>query len=535
MNDGPNLASEPHELRITPRRSRPSLIWLVPATAVLIGLAMLMHTWLSEGPRIAITFQTAEGLTAGKTAVKYKDVTIGTVSSIDLSSDGTHVVVHVSLVKSAYSLTHEGTRFWVVRPRIGMHGVSGIDTLLSGAYIAVDSAKSGKMTTSFVGLEDPPAVITGMPGRSFLLHTKDLGSLDIGSPVYYRRIQVGRISAYKLSDGGDGIDIRVFVDSPYENLVTTSSRFWQASGVDLSVNAEGFRLKTQSLDTILAGGITFDSPKHDRGTPAPEQAEFVLAKDQETAFAPPEGPPSYIQLKFDQSLPGLSVGAPVQFSGMDFGRVVSLDLDYDPDSERFPTIVNIAVYPQRLGRVLRKLPDAGDIQGQSAAPHSQFLGSLVERGLRAQVRPGNLLTGQRYIALDFIPDAPKVAFDAEAMPLTLPTIPSSYDQIGDRVASILDKIDKMPLESMGKRLDASLLNLETTLRQINGQVLPEASKTLKQTRDTLRGMEYWLSEDSPTQQSLGETLLEVQRTSRSLRTLTDMLGRNPEALLRGLP
>jgi len=496
---------------------------------------MLIHTWSSEGPKIAITFQTAEGLTAGKTPVKYKDVTVGTVSSIDLSSDGTHVVVHVSLIKSAYSLTHEGTRFWVVRPRIGMHGVSGIDTLLSGAYIAVDSAKSGKMTTSFVGLEDPPAVITGMPGKSFLLRTQDLGSLDIGSPVYYRRIQVGRVSAYKLSDEGDNIDIGVFVDSPYENLVTTSSRFWQASGVDLSVNAEGFRLKTQSLDIILAGGIAFDSPKHDRGSPAPEQAEFVLAKDQETAFAPPEGPASYIQLRFDESLRGLSVGAPVQFVGMDLGHVVSLDLDYDPASERFPTIVNIVVYPQRIGRVLGKLSDADDIQGQSATPHSRFLRSLVQRGLRGQVRTGNLLTGQLYIALDFIPNAPEVAFDAEARPLTLPTIPSSFDQMGDKLAGILAKIDKMPLESIGKRLDASLLNLETTLREINGQVLPEATKTLRQTRDTLQGMEYWLSEDSPTQQSLDGTLLEVQRTSRSLRTLTDMLGRNPEALLRGLP
>ncbi|PLY99978.1 mammalian cell entry protein [Burkholderia sp. WAC0059] len=521
---------EPHDPPVTRSRWRISPVWLVPLVAALIGLSMVIHTWLSAGPEITLSFQTAAGLEAGKTPVKYKDVTVGTVSSVALSDDGSHVIARVSLARSARSLTRADTRFWVVRPRIGIGGVSGVDTLLSGAYIGVDTGLSKAVRTTFTGLETPPAVINGVPGTSFAIHTGDLGSLDIGSPVYYRRIQVGQVTSYNLDTDGRSVSVQIFVNAPYDHFVTTDSRFWNASGVDLSLGADGLKLKTQSLATIVAGGIAFAAPDSSTAVSAPAGTHFTLATDEHTAMAPPDGPAQYIQLRFMQPLRGLSVGAPVEFSGIDVGRVVSMKLDYDPATQHFPSIVGIQVYPQRLGPVLDKLPKLnGDTDQQAAL----FLGSMVARGLRAQARSGNLLTGQLYISLDFVPNAPKVSFDLAARPVTLPTVDGSFEQLQEQVASIAGKIDRMPLDSIAQHLDTALAELDSTLGQVNGQVLPATTQTLQQARQTFGAAQGMLADDSPLQQNLAQTLQEIQRTARSLRTLTDLLGRHPEALLRG--
>ena len=529
MNETHEHIRKPDYPPVTRRRSRASLIWLVPIIALLIGVSMLVQAWLSAGPEITIAFRTAAGLEAGKTPVKYKDVTVGAVSAIQLSEDGSHVVATISLVKSALSLTRKDTRFWVVRPRIGMSGISGVDTLLSGAYIAVDTGTAGESNKHFAGLESPPTVIGGTPGQSFDLVTEDLGSLDIGSPVYFRRIQVGRVASYQLDGDGKAITVQVFIDAPYDQFVNADTRFWNASGVDVSLGADGFNLKTESMATLVAGGIAFATPER-KAEAGPAQASYHLAKDQASAMRPPDGPAQYIQLRFAQSLRGLSVGAPVQFAGVDLGHVVSTSLDYDETNRRFPTVVGIVVYPQRLGRVLDKLPKLdGDAQKQAA----QLLGVMVEQGLRAQARSGNLLTGQLYVSLDFAPNAPKVPYDIAARPLTVPTINGSFDQLQEQLASIVGKIDKMPLDSIGRNLDTTLAELNHTLKQVNGQVLPETSRTLRQAQQTFSTARDILSEDAPLQQNLGQTLQEVQRTARSLRTLTDLLGRQPESLLRG--
>lgn len=532
MNDDQERLPAPGEPAVTRRNWHPSLVWLVPAVAALIGASMLVHAWLSIGPEITIDFRTAGGLEAGKTPVKYRDVTVGVVSAITLSDDGSHVVATVSLEKSAESLAREDTRFWVVRPRIGIGGISGIDTLLSGAYIGVDKGSSTEANKSFTGLEAPPTVVAGMPGKSFVLRTEDLGSLDIGSPVYYRRIEVGRVAAYQLGEDGKNVKLQVFIDAPYDRFVTTNTRFWNAGGVDVSLGADGLRLKTQSIATIIAGGVAFATPAYPAGKTAAEETEYVLAKDQETALAQPDGPAQYLQLRFDQSLRGLSIGAPVQFSGVDLGRVVSMSLDYDRVRRRFPSVVGIVVYPQRLGSLLEKLPKLeGDTQQQAA----QFLSSMVEHGLRAQARPGNLLTGQLYISLDFFPNAPKVAFDVSARPITVPTVGGGFDRLQEQVANIVGKIEQIPFESIAKNLDAALVRLDKTLAQVNDQTLPETKETLQRAQQALGAAQGMLTEDAPLQQGLIQTLQEIQRTSRSLRALSDQLGRHPESLLRGRP
>ena len=279
------------------RRFKESLIWLVPALAALVGLSLVIHSWLQTGPQVVISLQSAEGLDAGKTPVKYKNVVIGRVKKIRLSPDRSHVLVSVALEKSAEGFATKGTRYWVVRPRIGLGGVSGIDTLFSGAFIGADVGESDDPQENFEGLEAPPAVRHGELGRSFLLHSDDLGSLDVGSPVYYRRIQVGRVASYTLDKDGEGVSLHIFIDGPNDRFVSRSSRFWNASGVDLSLGANGLKLNTQSLAAVLAGGVAFQDPPgpHD-STPAPEDTSFKLFGDRITAMAPPDGEPQDVFL-----------------------------------------------------------------------------------------------------------------------------------------------------------------------------------------------------------------------------------------------
>ena len=554
--------SAPH---ISQARQRLSLIWLVPIAAVVIGLVMLLQTWLAEGPTVTITFSTASGLEAGKTPVKYKDVDVGQVTAVTLSDDRSHVIVTVSLVKNAAGLARQDSRFWVVRPRIGFGGVSGIDTLLSGAYIGVDVGVSEQTGKSFTGLETPPSVINGMPGSTYLVKAEDLGSLGIGSPVYYRRIGVGRISSYQLSEDGRNVDLQVFIDAPFDQFVTADTRFWNAGGIDVSLSAEGLKLNTQSAASVLAGGIAFTPPENDTSLRADAGSVFMLAADKGEAMREPDGQAIPLRLRFKQALRGLKIDAPVEFSGKNIGYVTAVDLDYDSTTGRFPAVVDIDIYPNRLGSVLTRLPPYST---KSDTDLAQFFRVLVEHGLRAQVRSANLLTGQLYVAFDFISNAEKVDFDVNASPLQLPTVTDDFEHVQQQLARIMDKIEKMPLDNIAINLNQNLVELEKTLQLVNGSLIPQLQTTLdsagltmdqvhevlsdnsalqqnigqtlqsfQQASDKIQGtfslFDNMLIEDAPMQQNLTQTLQELQRAAKSLRTLTDMLGRNPEALIRG--
>jgi len=518
------------------RRWSAGLIWIVPAIAALIGIGMVIHNWASEGPVIEISFITAEGLEAGKTQVKYKDVVIGLVDSIRLARDNTHVVARVNLSKDAAGFATADARYWVVRPRFGTSGVSGIGTLLSGAYIGADNGESHETKKSFVGLERPPAVIHGSPGKRFTLAANDIGSLDIGSPVYYRRIQVGRLASYELDKDGRQMRVDIFVDAPYDGFVTVSSRFWNASGVDLNLDASGLKLNTQSLATVIAGGIAFQTPPGPRdATLAAEGAQFTLYDDMQTAFAPPDGEPDYLQMRFPQSLRGLGVGSQVDFRGIIVGRVVSINLDYDIDKQSFLQIVGVVIYPNRFGRAAEKFAQLAQDNNDTNTRLANFIKPQIARGLRAQARVGNLLTGQLYIALDFVPKAPKVEFDASARPVELPTVPGSFDRLQEEMTGIVEKLDRIPFESIGKNLDSTIARLDKTLRQVNESTLPQFSATLTGAQGTLGSAQRAVDADSPLQQNLAQTLAEMQRAARSVRVLTDYLGVHPETLLRGKP
>ncbi|MEE1866032.1 PqiB family protein [Pseudomonas auratipiscis] len=518
------------------RRFSVSLVWIVPIIAVLIGVSLVVHNWLQQGPTIHITFKTGEGLTANKTEVKYRNVVIGHVTTVELSQDQKSVTATVSLVKQADNFTREDSKFWVVRPRIGAGGVSGIDTLFSGDFIGADFGQSNTRAKAFKGLEMPPPITYGEPGKRFTLHTDDLGSLGVGSPVYYRKIPVGQVVAYELSKDGKGVDIEVFVHSPNDTFITDNTRFWNASGIDVEAGANGFAVRTESLSSLLVGGIAFRAPQYNpEDQVAAEDKVFELFEDEKTALAPPNGKPQYLALRFDQALRGLRVGAPVEFLGVEIGRVVSVNLDFDVEQRSFPVNVGIVIYPQRLGRAHTKLLKALHHDPDDEKAAAQVLGTFIENGLRAQARSGNLLTGQLYIALDFDPKAAKVAFDPTARPITIPTVPGSLEQLQEQFQAMVERINRLPIERIANNLDANLVELRKGLAQFNSRTLPGVQGTLQEVSKTLQSANSTLADDSPQREQLTQTLDELGRMSRSMRELADYLGRNPESLLRGRP
>ncbi|MEX3985490.1 intermembrane transport protein PqiB [Paraburkholderia sp. EG287A] len=510
---------------------RPSLVWLVPFIAALIGIGLVARSVLERGPDITISFRTAEGLEPGKTQVKYKDVEIGMVKTITLSKDLSHVLVEVQLTKQAEKFAVKGTRFWVVRPRIGVGGVSGLGTLLSGAHIGADAGRSQDTQDAFTGLEAPPAVTVDQKGTSFVLHGNSLGSINTGSPVYYRHLQVGQVVGFSLNKDGTGVTFHVFVNAPYDQYVGLDSRWWQASGIDLRLDSSGFKLNTQSLASVVLGGIAFQSPPGQPvGSAAPNNASFQLSADEADAMHTPDGEPVQVVMNFNQSLRGLAVGATVDFRGIELGKVTNIGVDYDPKAKNFTMPVTIELYPDRLGKRFRDT-----IRSEGVTQRREILQRLVERGLRGQLRTGNLLTSQLYVALDFFPNAPAVKLDIRKDTVELPTIPNTLDELQLQVADITRKLDKVPFDEIGNNLNSALKNADGLFKQLNTQVAPEARDTLSAAKQTFSSAQATLQQDSPLQSDVHSALKELTRTLQSLNMLADYLERHPEALLQGKP
>ncbi|HWK84192.1 MAG TPA: MlaD family protein, partial [Caldimonas sp.] len=517
-----------------------SLVWLLPAVAIAVGASLLIRTVFLVGPRIEIEFASADGVEAGKTDVRYKEVVIGKVYSVSLRGDAKRVVVGVQLDRAAAGIAVEDTAFWVVRPRIGIGGVSGLGTLLSGAYIAADAGASTQSRSQFKGLEAPPLVLRGEPGSIYVLRSEDLGSLEVGSPVFHRRTRVGRVVAYTLEIDRDELSIKVFIEAPYQRLVTTATRFWNASGIDLTLNASGLTLNTQTLASILSGGVAFESaPGGGPALPAPENAIFTLHGDRRAALAPPDGPPVHVRMVFEQSVRGLSNGAAIDLLGIDIGHVTSIALQYDAARHRFPVEVFADIYPLRLGPVHAALLRAA-APGDGSATEAAVLQQLVDNGLRAQLRTGNLLTGQLYVGLDFVAKQPartmRIGADGT---LTLPTVPGTLSEIQPQIAEIVAKVSKIPFDEIGKDLRTTLSHASAAISQLT----PEAQKALAEVRKTLDKAQASLDSldrnvtdpNAPVQHNVEETMLELQRAARSLRVLSDYLQQHPEAILRGKP
>ena len=532
-------------------KRRFSLVWVVPVVAALIGGWLVVKALTEKGPTITITFKSAEGLEAGKTKIRFKDVEIGVIEEVHLGKDLSHVIAKAQLVKEAERFLSENTRFWVVRARVSASAIYGLGTVFSGAYIDVDPGKKGKPATSFQGLEEPPIVTTGLPGRHFTLESERRGSLEIGAPIYYRQIRAGEVVAYNLSEDGTKIISKIFVNAPYHQFVRNNTRFWSASGVDLKLDASGVTLETESLVSILVGGIAFDTidSNSDREEEAPESSIFKLFPNHEAAKQKVYSTKNHFVLLFDESVRGLTPGASVEFRGIQIGQVVDIKTEFDLKRNKVKIPVIAAVEPERIS-FIGQLPEG--------VTRDTLVDYLVERGLRAQLRTGSLLTGQLYIALDLFPDAKpaKLVRGGRYGHPEFPTTPTQFEEIGSKVTQLVAKIDKIPIEQIGndlrdtlqgakrltnspelteavKSLNATIKELQLLTADLRTRTTPEVNATLEQARKSLAAAESAMHANSPLQNRLLTTLDELARAAGALRTLVDYLERNPQSILTG--
>jgi len=550
LSEIPDAVSEPR------RRYSIQLVWIIPIVAALIGLSIAVKSYLDRGETITITFKTGEGMEAGKTKIKYKDVQIGEVKALAIARDRSHVVVTAEMTKDARGLLVKDTRFYVVRARITGGNVSGLSTLIGGSYIGVDAGTSGQSRDDFLGLETPPAVSLDVPGRQFVLHADDVGSLDTSAPIFFRRMQVGHVIGTELDGDGKGVTVRIFVRAPFDLLVKTNSVFWHASGVDLTLNASGIKINTESVVSILLGGIAFQNPQEFQGAPAARpNTVFPLFPTKDVALKHAETAESYTMV-FKESVRGLSVGAPVDLRGVTVGEVTKIDVALNAQNSEVSIPVEVQIYPERLRAQSRDKK-----RGVQPLDSQGLLDSLVAHGFRAEIKSGSLVTGQLYVSLDFFPKAPAARIDWNAAPPRFPTVPGSMGELQKQLMHIVQKFEKMPIEELGgdarksvQSLDAALKSADKLLRNLDQSVLPEARSalaeakkslgdvrstladvrtTLGDARTTLGGANQALSSEAPLQLDLRQTLREMSRAAKSLRVLGDYLEQHPESLIRG--
>lgn len=515
---------------VVQKRKNLSIIWLIPLIAALIG-GWLAYKALSEkGPTITITFNNAEGLTAGQTKIKYKNVEIGQVESLNLSEDLSHVVVTAELVKSSARYLTVNTRFWVVRARIAAKEVSGLGTLFSGAYIGLDPGKPGEPARAFQGLATQPIVTADLPGQHFTLSAKNLGSLDYGSPILFRQIEVGQVVAYELAKDGQVINVKIFIHAPHHERIRKNTRFWNASGLDVSLDASGITVNTESLMTLMLGGIAFETPKDSEPAPPVQEGDiFILHESYDKAVQKIYTRKDRYLVNFYRSVRGLEAGAPVEFRGVKIGQVINLTLlaDYNKMEIQVPVVIEIE--PERILYVGSQ--DTGDRNMNEI---------LVKRGLRAQLQLGNLLTGQLYIDLDFHPDAPpgKIIYGGKYP--ELPTVPTTIEELTKGMTQIIKKLEKLPIEQIGhsfqetmNRFESSAERIDTLMQNLDEAVVPETIATLAKTRKTLVKVDRLLNAESPTGHELKRALDEIADAAHSISILAEFLEKHPESLIQG--
>ncbi|QQG65891.1 PqiB family protein [Desulfobulbus oligotrophicus] len=522
---------------VVPAKRRFSLVWIVPLVALAIGGWLAFKAIRDKGPTITITFATADGLEAGKTKIKFKDVDIGQVESIALSEDAAKVMVTAKMIKGSEVFLTDQTKFWVVRPRISGGSITGLGTVLSGAYIGIDGSRLGKPASTFTGLETPPVVTFDHPGRSFKIVADSLGSLDIGSPVYYRQIQVGQVVGYNLNEKGTGVDIVIFVDAPHFTRVTKNTKFWNASGFDVSLSAHGLKIDTQSMVSIINGGIAFDLPKDSGpGKEAEEDTTFHLYADRNAIQEKRYTIRTYYTLLFDESVRGLQIGAPVELYGIKMGEVVDLNLEFDLEQKKFVAPVTVAIEPERMSFSNRE-----KILKIFNNDPSLFIKTMVERhGLRAQLQSANLLTGQLMVNLVFVPDAPRATLTTRNGVQVVPTVTGSFERLQESVSRILTRLENVPFDQIGNELQLTLKAATATIAEVgnltatlNSETAPKLQTALMELQKTLIDVQKSLGANSPLQYNTTKTLEELSRTLRALRELTTTLEHQPQSILFG--
>lgn len=533
------------------RRRRLPLIWLVPIITGLIAVWLAWDTYSKRGPTITVSFASAAGLTAGQSQLKFKDVTMGTVRSVAVSPDLTKVLVTIETTREATPLLTDKTIFWIVKPQLFAGNVSGLDTLLSGSYVGMlPSTEAGRPQREFVGKADPPILTTAVPGTTFILETRRLGAISLGSPIFYRDLEVGTVLGWDLGDMARTVAVHAFVRAPFDKYVHDDSTFWNASGVTIKLAGTGIEVQLESVKALLMGGVAFESKP---GTSAPVSTanhRFTLYSNREAARAAGFSYHLQVMSNFSGSVAGLDVGADVTLHGLKIGEVTEVGLVFDPELKRI-------VAPVRYRIDAERIEGLGAIKG---VPPGTIAEEMVKRGFRAVLQAPSLIAPGKIVALEFVPDAPPAELRRDGDVFIVPSSEGGgFDSITRSANELLSKINRIDFDSIGVRVASIAKGLDST---ING---PEIKSILADTQDTMRKIDAGVGpamaklpdianqlQGALTQVSRlaasinagygGESRLnrdienlvrQFTETVRSVRALSDLLTRNPEALIKG--
>ncbi|RDH82632.1 MAG: hypothetical protein DIZ80_10140 [endosymbiont of Galathealinum brachiosum] len=484
-----------------------SPIWVIPIIAALIGGWLVFKGAIKENVFVEVSFKSASGLEAGKTPVKLRNVKVGELTEVKFSEDLSEVIVVMELTGMSSDHLTDTTQFWVVRPRIGVEGVSGLDTLLSGAFIEIDPGEGGVPVKIFKGLEEPQIYQLGNPGTKYILKSEKLGSLNRGSSIKYRGITVGSVTSYKLIEDHSAVEIEIFIEAPHDKYVTRYSRFWNASGMNFELGSKGFEFDMESVSTLVAGGIAFSNGKARADTP--QSVENKIFKLHETEEQDIEeiltfGAP--MKLFFDDGVSGLSIGAPVEYKGIQIGTVVNVGVEIDEVSKNMITFAIVDIEPERL--------PSSDVQnrlsnGERIKRVYGFFEKQVEKeGMRAQLK-SNILTGQSLIIFDQFKNEKKVNVRYIGDNMVLPTVPETVTGLMKQINELMARLTSLPIENIGKNLDESTENLNNLIKSLNAE------------------------DGGMTGVQMNETMDELSKAARSIRAMSEYLERHPEALIKG--
>ena len=535
--------AEPQMPRALQRRRWFSWVWVVPLLAVAVVAGLAIRALVDRGPLITISFSDAEGIEAGDTKIRHKDVDLGTVESTFLNPEMSRVFVRARMRRSVIDHLTANARFWIVRPRVGVGGISGLSTLVSGSYIEMyPGPADGAEQRSFVGLDDPPALTPDTPGRSFTLHTSDLGSLTNGSPLNYRGIAVGEVEGYQLDASGKQIDVYAFVRSPFEKYVTSQTRFWNSGGIDLNVGVQGLRFRASSWQQLISGGVSFDTPDTAlSATESPAGTAFKLYANQYDAERDPRGASLQYRISFAGGAGDIGPGTAVQLHGADIGQITESRLQYDDASQSLITRVVVQIDPTHV-EIVRQHNDQATETDPAAALGAR-IEKLVAKGLRAHLVSANFLTGGKVVSLDIVPEAPPAKIRQLDGMAELPTTTTTdIATILATVQGVLKNVDKA---TAGPALGHAMTELDRTLTQLDkvtGEIEPQIKPIMDSLRDTADAAQRTLQAannvlgtgaSASSGADLPRLIRELTDSARSLRDLADYLQRHPESLLRG--
>ena len=545
----------------TRRSRRISIIWIIPLVAVAIGAWLAWDTLSKEGPTIKISFEGGEGLQAGQSQLKYKDIVFGTVKSLTLSPDQTHVIITVATTHQAERLLTEGTVFWVVKPRLFAGNISGIETLLSGSYIGMlPAAEAGKTQRDFVGRQDPPVLSAHVPGHTFLLKSKRIGAVSVGSPIFFRDLNVGEVLGWDIADMAEYVTIHAFVRAPYNSYVHDQTRFWNASGVSIKLGGTGVEVQMESLKALLLGGVAFETPVSDIHTAeTAEDHVFPLFADRETANAASYTRDIPAIAYFPGSVSGLAPGAAVTMHGLKVGEVTDVRLSYDAAKDAIVAPVRFVVEPERVVGIGERV----------FKTDAEAIGALLKKGLRASLQSASLITGQQNVALDFVTDAPEAEVSMDGPDFVVPAGEGGgFAGLTASATELLNKVNTMPFDQIGKNLEGILKSVndvaqgpqmkkalteltsmiasaQSMVQNLNSGLgpaakqLPEVAaglqKTLANANKLVLSLDNGYGDNTKFNRDIDRLMVQANDAVRSIRSLADLLARHPEALIKGRP